>query len=370
MGATVATATTGLDISELETLTFEESDSFSSPPDDLIAYNELRSCADLYRMFRNGDLEIRPEFQREIVWSTSAQTRFIDSLVKQLPIPSMCFSLDYKTQKWQVIDGLQRMWTIIRFLRGDKWRLSRLEDVDPAISGQDVPSFLEKVDLIRFYTRIENSVLPITVLRCDYSKPSHMAYLFTIFHRLNTGAVKLNNQEIRNCIFSGGFNDFLRDIDRNSTWLNITGRSSSEGDRYRGQEQILRFFAFHDNYHEYGGSLAAFLNRYMMKHRGPNEQFLNDKKDMFVRTVKIVHDAIFGGSLDGRIGVSVLEAALVGVSLNLDHLETLPNESLRRLYEEMLASEEFSDENLREGLSGRSRVLSRLSTAEQVFAGQ
>jgi uncharacterized protein with ParB-like and HNH nuclease domain len=69
-------------------------------------------------MHTQGILEIQPEFQREIVWKNPDQTRFIDSLVKQLPIPSMCFSLDYKAQKWQVIDGLQRMATIIRFLSG------------------------------------------------------------------------------------------------------------------------------------------------------------------------------------------------------------------------------------------------------------
>ena len=106
----MATTTAGSDLQELERQTFEEIDGFSVPPADLIAYNELRSCADLYRMYRERQLEISPEFQREIVWSTPVQTRFIDSLVKQLPIPTMCFSLDYKTQKWQVIDGLQRMW--------------------------------------------------------------------------------------------------------------------------------------------------------------------------------------------------------------------------------------------------------------------
>jgi uncharacterized protein with ParB-like and HNH nuclease domain len=70
-------------------------------------------------MFKQGILNIQPEFQREIVWKGPAQTRFIDSLIKQLPIPSLCFSLDYKTQRWQVIDGLQRMASIIRFLGGE-----------------------------------------------------------------------------------------------------------------------------------------------------------------------------------------------------------------------------------------------------------
>ncbi|HGY1053854.1 TPA: DUF262 domain-containing protein [Aeromonas salmonicida subsp. pectinolytica] len=106
---------------------FFEDESDQQPPSDIVAYNELRSCADLFRMYDNGILEISPDFQRDSVWKAAGQTRFIDSLIKQLPIPSMCFSLDYKTQKWQVIDGLQRMSAIIKFLDNKKdWRLSDL----------------------------------------------------------------------------------------------------------------------------------------------------------------------------------------------------------------------------------------------------
>ena len=89
-----------VNVEELEEQTFEESDSFELPPSEIVAYNELRSCVDLFRIYRGGILDIRPGFQREIVWTLPAQTRFIDSLVKQLPIPSMGFSLDYKAQKW------------------------------------------------------------------------------------------------------------------------------------------------------------------------------------------------------------------------------------------------------------------------------
>ena len=102
-------------LKDLEEKTYLEDDSPEIPPSDIVAYNELRSCADLHRMKTEGILDIQPEFQREIVWDKPAQTRFIDSLIKQLPIPSMCFSLDFKAQKWQVIDGLQRMSTICEF---------------------------------------------------------------------------------------------------------------------------------------------------------------------------------------------------------------------------------------------------------------
>src|SRR6266498_2328258 len=151
-------------IADLESRSFEENDTPDLPPADIVAYNELRSCADLFRMYEQKSLIIQPEFQREVVWKGPAQTRFIDSLVKQLPIPSMCFSLDYKLQKWQVIDGLQRMASIIRFLSGEDWVLSKLDDIDPKLSGERVAKFVdEKSDLHTYYTRVENLTLPITV---------------------------------------------------------------------------------------------------------------------------------------------------------------------------------------------------------------
>ena len=103
-------------LSELEDESFTEDDYASVPPSDIVAYDELRSCADLFRMHEQGILEIQPHFQREVVWKGTDQTRFIDSLIKQLPIPSMCFALDHKAQRWIVIDGLQRISTIVRFL--------------------------------------------------------------------------------------------------------------------------------------------------------------------------------------------------------------------------------------------------------------
>ena len=357
-------------LEQVENQTFNDSDSVQVPPPDIVAYNELRSCADLFRMYREGNLEIQPDFQRQIVWSIFAQTRFIDSLVKQLPIPSMCFSFDYKTQRRQVIDGLQRMWSIVRFLRGDEWRLARLEDIDQSLAGQYVPEFLKETsNLHRFYERIENLTIPVTVIRCDHSKLDHMEYLFTIFHRLNSGGSRLTNQEIRNCVFSGPFNSFLHELDQDDAWLEINGRSYGQEDRYRGQEQILRFFAFHDKYRDYRGSLTSFLNGYMKDHRRPDSEFLREKQELFRRTINLVTTAIFEAGSSDRVGISLLEATLVGVSLNLNELEALPTSTVRHMYNELLMSDAFEESRLREGLSSTRRTLERMSAAERAFAG-
>ncbi len=359
-----------LSVEQLEHDTFYTDDSPEVPPPDIIAYNELRSCADLFRMASQGILITQPEFQREIVWNGPDQTRFIDSLIKQLPIPSMCFSLDFRAQKWQVIDGLQRMATIIKFLSGESWTLSKLDDVDPRISGKPSSQFIgENSELHDLFVRVENLTLPITVLRCDYSKKSHTNYLFTIFHRLNSGGMKLNNQEIRNCIYSGSLNNLLKELNKYSAWMKINKMKNESGYRFTKQELILRLFAFHDQYRKFGGRLAKFLNEYMADNKDLDTHSISAKQTMFNRTIDIAYKKLFEGRVPTKLTITVLEALLVGISLNLDYLENQTSRTLKSLFTDLQNHEEFSEDRLKEGLSGKQRVINRMSAAERIFSG-
>lgn len=245
-------------LEEQEQIQSEEDESDETPPSDIVAFNELRSCSDLKRLHDAGQLEIQPNFQREDVWQPAQQTRFVDSLAKQLPIPSMCISLDYKTDKRQIVDGLQRISTIIRFLSDGKWRLSSLQEVDSRISNKTVEHI--KTTYPEIYSRIENTVIPVTVLRCDLSKISHQEYLFTIFHRLNTGGMKLNIQEIRNCIYSGLFNDMLKEIAWCETSVATFGLEKGKKYRFSTEELFLRALAFATDYSRYKRPLSKYLN--------------------------------------------------------------------------------------------------------------
>ncbi len=356
-----------LRLEEEEESLFYEDESDQQPPPDIIAYNELRSCADLYRMYDKNILNITPDFQRNSVWSPPAQTRFIDSLIKQLPIPSMCFSLDFKTQKWQVIDGLQRMTAIIRFLEDKNWRLSDLEDIDKKLAGKKVSHFKDEnsADHI-LYQRLENLTLPVTVLRCDYSKKSHMEYLFTIFHRLNTGGTKLNNQEIRNCIFSGTFNTLLKELNEDSNWRAINRLKDKDDYRFKNVEMILRHFAFNDSLPKYKGILSKFLNEYMRVHRDPSDSFLENKKVTFTRTVKLVATKIL--SEDERIGISILEALLAGVSHNIDALEQLPEEKLKLSFRKLREHPSLATDYLNDGVAKKEKVQARISASIHIFS--
>ena len=246
-------------------------------------------------MYKAKQLTIKPDFQRDIVWSKAAQTRFIDSLTKQLPIPSMCIGLDYKTSKRPWIDGLQRMWSIILFFTDETWKLSKLRDIDDRLSGRRV-SYIKQHNR-KTYGQVENLTIPVTVLRCDYEKPNHMEYLFTIFHRLNTGGNRLTNQEIRNCIYSGAFNDLLKECTDTEYFRDLFELKEDRTYRYVYEEFVLRFFAFVDRYEAYDGNLSQYLNAYMERARKKlSEDDLTEKKQVFERTVDVIFNRITSGA--------------------------------------------------------------------------
>ena len=353
-------------IEKIEAEQIYENDFNETPPPDIVAFNELRSCADLVRMYNSHQLDIKPDFQRDIVWTKADQTRFIDSLVKQLPIPSMCISFDYKTGVRLMIDGLQRINSIIYFLTDDTWRLSSLQDIDGRISGRTVSYIKEKHNGI--YSRLENLTIPVTVLRCDYSKHDHMNYLFTIFHRLNTGGNKLNNQEIRNCIYQGKLNDLLKLLVKYQNFRDLFGLDPEKSYRFWYEELILRIFAFSDNYNIYNGKLAIFLNNYMSTNRILSTDMCKQKENVFKRTTDLIYNNILEGSTLSNTSKAVTEAIFIGVIYNIDVLETeIPNK-LKKRYANLLSDDNFSIDNLKEGLSQKDKVVKRINAAINIFS--
>lgn len=357
---------TDKELSKMENEQSEREDYAEVPPSDIVAYNELRSCADLKRMHENKQLNIQPDFQRDIVWSNSDQTRFIDSLVKQLPIPSMCISLDYKTNERLVIDGLQRINSIITFLSEDDWKLSVLDDVDPRISGKTAGQIKAKNPDI--YDRVENLTIPITVLRCDYSKKAHSNFLFTIFHRLNTGGNKLNNQEIRNCIYSGTFNNFLKKAVSYNNYISLMDIKEGETYRFSHEELILRFFAFYDRLNTYNGKLAKFLNDYINENRNLSDSEIAPKRHLFERVIDLIYLKLFNSSKLPSYSKALTEGLLIGIAKNISSLEGETEHNLQEKLDNLLQDNNFSVENLKEGLSRKEKVISRLERSIEIFS--
>lgn len=366
------TSTSTDPVYEEEDASFEAEDRDQPiPPVSVVAYNEQRACADLYRMYVSGRLELQPDFQREVVWKDVERVRFIDSIVKNLPIPSMCFSLDARNQKWKVIDGLQRMSSIVAFLGDKPWRMANVEDVHPLLRGKTNTELRNgSEEERRLFAAVEDVTIPVTVIRCDYEIDAHMRYLFMIFNRLNSGGVRLNNQEIRNCIYSGPFNNMLKEFDSsNGQWSTVRRQIWGSMDRFRSVEILLRAIAFSEALDSYDGNLAGFLNTFMLKcMRLPEAQraalalrlaFMSNAAEIFLATL---------GS--GKKSLTFVEGILVGALAAYEHLHLMQQSELETKLRQLAASYARLPsivEGARYGLASAAPVKRRLGEAIALF---
>lgn len=333
------------------------------PPENIVVLNELRSASDLNRLMTTDDsIDLKPDFQRNEVWTPEARARFIDSLSKEFPIPSMCFAHDPKEQKYIVIDGLQRMSTIKKFLGDESWILPKLKDIDTKIAGKSVSEIKRKNPEI--FRKIENVSLPVTILRYDPNRKDNMEYIFTIFQRLNTFGERLNIQEIRNAIFQGPFNMFLKECGKNQLWRKIAlSQKRKSENRMVAEERALRFFAFLEDSEKYTGKLNKFLNEYMQKNRHLGE--LSGLQEIFGSVVNILDR--LGVEKIGK-SIAFTDALFHGIAKNIFNLENLNKKPLEILLNKLKEDEHFTPAALSEGTMQTSKVQSRLLAAEKIFA--
>ena len=211
------------------------------------------------------------------------------------------------------------------------------------------------------------STIPITVLRCDYSNNKHLSYLFTVFHRLNSTGLKLNNQEIRNCIFAGPLNRLLRELDDNPDWRRLNKMKKGEYYRLQKQELILRFFAFQESLDVYTGSLASFLNTYMEKNRFMSNDDINRYRVHFCETVRLLGAGIEACGHKGKISITLQDALCYAVGKTLGQLQTLPPQTIGMRVQAVINDPNFSEASLAEGLAKKERLKERMRTAEALF---
>jgi len=200
-------------------------------------------------------LNIRPEYQRRLVWDKQKKSRLIESLIMNVPVPPV-FLYEHDLSRYEVMDGQQRLNTIVEFY-SNRLKLSGLEEWD-GLNGRtyaDLPPRLQK--------GLDRRRISATVLMADspIAKDKVRILRRVVFERLNTGGQSLNAQELRNCLYSGGFNDLIVELakDRlfNEMWgippyeENFLGDSISPElsmnslfKRMGDCEIILRFFAF------------------------------------------------------------------------------------------------------------------------------
>ena len=130
-------------------------------------------------------------------------------------------------------------------------------------------------------------------------KKCSQQFKYDIFERLNQGAVALNPQEIRNCIYRGSLNGLLHELARDN---NVREMFNFVNKRMKYEELILRYYALR-NSSDYGSSIDRASNNYMAINRNLEESEIKKLKSNFKTTLKLIKevlgtDAFYGFNRD------------------------------------------------------------------------
>ena len=249
-----------------ETELTDEKDETPYDPEKIRVDTKQLSLRQVYDMIKADDIDLTPDFQRNLVWNDLRKSRLIESILLRIPLPIFYFAQD-DDGKISVVDGLQRLSTIRKFMDND-FRLNNLEYLQEKCGGKYYSSINKdgsdngKKAIDAKYFRWVN-MTQITVNVIDPSSPFKLKY--DIFRRINTGGQPLNSQEIRNCLASKGLRKALREMAQLNSFKTATGYSVKDV-RMEAQELALRFILFHQKYLEdstlsnYSGNIDSELN--------------------------------------------------------------------------------------------------------------
>ncbi|MGV9317786.1 DUF262 domain-containing protein [Streptomyces sp. NPDC003660] len=274
------------------------------------------SIREIVRMVEEEEIRVAPAYQRKFRWPDAVQSALIESLLLGLPIPAI-FVATNRDGTWDVVDGLQRTATILKFYGVDvpgaeelqfsnkPLRLSDLNQLKKfsGMSYKDLPMPI-RLTMGKRYIRVQ--------VLSDKSDPE---VRFELFRRLNAGAVALTPQEIRSCVFRGPFNRLIEElasVPEYKALLKLQPKNKVDG---TAEEIVLKFFAYMDGMDDFDGDVIGFLNDYIK--RRVDDTDLEADRQLFLKTVAHLH-SVTGGHFT-RVGVSVtpvnqLEGVLIGIA--------------------------------------------------------
>ena len=233
-----------------------------------------------------------PPLQRRFIWSQVRASKLIESFLMGLPVPPVFFYQERGTNKLLVVDGQQRLRSIVYFFAGKFGESDSKEGQVPfTLTGLSERSPYSDTTYQKLrdsneeaFNKLNNSVLRSFVVK--QIDPQDDTSIFQIFERLNTGGVILQGQEIRNCIYDGAFNDALNELNKYGPWRKIFG--SPEDKRKRDIELILRFLALFYNRKTYEKPMKQFLNTFMKVNRRADPTKIAEFETLFRKTCDAV----------------------------------------------------------------------------------
>lgn len=319
------------------------------------------SIGEIANLYREKDLVIFPEFQRYFRWNENQKSDLIESILLGIPIPPIFVAQD-SSGKWDVIDGLQRVSTILEFMGILKKKNSEeLYSPSEMISTKFLPSLQGKYwdnssdadnslseDIRRKFKRRKLDVVIIDSTINPTAK-------YELFQRLNTNGSELTAQELRNCLMLMIKREFYFEVEmmaNHSNFKNSIDISEKQKEEQYEKELVTRYLVGRNsdlteiNSHE---DIKKFLTDQIIGLMGDSNINIEDEKNDFIKTIDLLN-GIFDmntfkkynaerGTHEGSFSLSVFEAILCGISENIVFWEANPDilqQKVNSIYEEEL----------------------------------
>lgn len=303
-----------------------------------------------------GEIYI-PDYQREFVWSTKRQSKFIESIILGIPIPYIFFA-DVEG-RYEIVDGSQRIRTLYAFLENNL----KLENLEKLTKLNNF--YFKDLSSVR-QRRIKKKSLKMIAL----SERTDPEARFDLFERINTGSDELENIEVRKGIYRGAFYDFITDCSENELFKKLCPISEKRTLRAEPQEMVLRFFAYSESLDNYNGKVAEFIDDYI-KNKKDNfsDEMRENMKNDFELMLEFVNKYFKNGFAKTKGAKSTprvrFEAISVGTNLALKE-----NPNLNDVEMDWLDSDEFQTYTRSDAANNKNKVFGRINYVKNILLGK
>lgn len=357
---------------------------------DIISDGYDMSLGEVINLYNNGELKINPNFQRLFRWDITRKTRFIESLLLSIPIPPI-FVFQDEDGNWELIDGLQRVSTILEFVgvlknsEGKNVEPSTLEGTKflPSLTNKRWQNWKEGDNAIdkTIQLQIKRSRIRVEILL----KESDENAKYELFQRLNTGGAQLSEQEVRNCVavmINPDFYALLKRLSDLESFKKPTQQTEQALDKQTGVELVLRYFSFRNYpYHNRKGlDVHEYLDEALIQ-MSKNKEIDWSKEELnFKKTFELLNEALGENSFKrwdgktasfgGKFLMSLYETIAFGVSQNIDDYEKISRkcgiDTIQRKAKDLWCDKTFEN-NSGAGVRGTTRLAKLLPMAKGFF---
>ena len=333
------------------------------PIDTMLIRTQNRTVYDVLRRIDQKNFIMNPDFQRDFIWKDDKQSKLIESVLMQIPLP-VFYIAENEDGRMVVVDGLQRLFTFENFVSG---KLALQLPDQPTLHRKRFEELSPKLQ-----NRIEDCNLTFYIID---SKAPERARL-DIFERVN-GGDPLTRQQMRNCLYMGQATQFLKEEAAKDLFKEATGGSLSVA-RMRDREFINRFCGFQlVSLDEYRGNMDDFLATTLTKMNklGQSElrelsnqlrTSLSNNKYLFGRHSFRKHSAGAGDERRRPISASLWDVMATGLSRYDESKVNAHVDEIKDAFYRLLDNQDFSDA-ITIGTNQTNKVKTRFELTEDML---